>query len=164
MKIKYNSEIISGGLFGIVAAILWLLIPSQIQTLEKSVINAQTVPSIAIGGLFIFSIGLLLQGIVSMPKKEIYISAESFKTESFKKELKSVIFALILLIYAVLISFVGFIISTSALVISILLFYSAKKWYYYAITLGTVFLAYYVFAKVLYVSLPSKGGYKWKTS
>lgn len=53
MKIKYNTEIISGLVFIIVAAVLWLLIPSQIQTLEKSAINAQTIPRIAIGGLFL---------------------------------------------------------------------------------------------------------------
>ena len=101
MKIKYNTEIISGLVFVIVAAILWLLIPSQIQTLEKSAINAQTIPRIAIGGLFLC-----------------------------------------------------FIISTILLVISILLFYGARKWYYYAIPLVMVGVVYYVFGVLLRISLP----------
>ena len=53
MKIKYNYEILAGAIFTIVAAILFLLIPTQIQTIEKSAINAKTIPSIALGGLFI---------------------------------------------------------------------------------------------------------------
>ena len=51
MKIKYNAEIIAGAVFVIAATVLWLLIPSQIQTLEKTAINAQTFPRIAIGGM-----------------------------------------------------------------------------------------------------------------
>ncbi len=64
MKIKYNKEIISGALFTVIGAILWLLIPSQIKTMEKSAITARTMPQIAIGGMFIFAIGLLLEGLL----------------------------------------------------------------------------------------------------
>ena len=73
MKIKYNSEMIAGAVFVIVAAVLWLLIPSQIQTMETSSINAQTIPRVAIGGLFIFSAALLIQGIFSDEKREVVI-------------------------------------------------------------------------------------------
>ena len=69
MKIKYNSEIISGTIFAIVGAVLWFLIPLQIKTMEKSAINAQTLPRIAIGGMFIFAIGLLLEGIFAREKR-----------------------------------------------------------------------------------------------
>lgn len=78
MKIKYNTEIISGLVFIIVAAVLWLLIPSQIQTLEKSAINAQTIPRIAIGGLFLCSAGLLIQGLLSHDKKKSSSRAKVF--------------------------------------------------------------------------------------
>lgn len=78
MKIKYNTEIISGLVFIIVAAVLWLLIPSQIQTLEKSAINAQTIPRIAIGGLFLCSAGLLIQGLLSHDKKRNRHHARKF--------------------------------------------------------------------------------------
>lgn len=154
MKIKYNTEIISGLVFIIVAAVLWLLIPSQIQTLEKSAINAQTIPRIAIGGLFLCSAGLLIQGLLSHDKKGIVITRESFHSEGFRREMRSVIFALMLIAYCFLITLLGFIISTIILVIAILLFYGARKWYYYAIPLAMVGVVYYVFGVLLRISLP----------
>ena len=154
MKIKYNTEIISGLVFIIVAAVLWLLIPSQIQTLEKSAINAQTIPRIAIGGLFLCSAGLLIQGLLSHDKKEIVITRETFHSEGFLREMRSVIFALMLIAYCFLITLLGFIISTIILVIAILLFYGARKWYYYAIPLAMVGVVYYVFGVLLRISLP----------
>lgn len=154
MKIKYNSEIISGLVFVIVAAVLWLLIPSQIQTLEKTAINAQTIPRIAIGGLFLCSAGLLIQGLLSHDKKEIVITCESFHSDGFRREMRSLLFAAFLIIYCFLVTLLGFIVSTVLLVIAILLFYGARKWYYYAIPLVMVGVVYYVFAVLLRISLP----------
>lgn len=62
MKIRYNREIISGAIFVVLSAVLWFLIPVQVQTLEKTPINAQTFPRIAIGGMFLCSVGLLRRG------------------------------------------------------------------------------------------------------
>ena len=154
MKVKYNSEIIAGSIFSIVSFVLWILIPNQIQTMETSSVNAQTFPKIAVGGMFLFSVALLLQGIFSIPKMQVIISKETIKSEEFKKEMKSVIYAIILLTYTILITFCGFIVSTIMLVVATLLFYKSKKWYYYAISCSVVFIVYYVFANVLRVSLP----------
>lgn len=154
MKIKYNSEIISGAVFLLAAVILWLLIPSQINTMETSAVNAQTIPRIAIGGMGLFSLGLLLQGIFTTEKKNVVINREAFTSEKFRKEMRSVIYALMLLAYIVLLTFVGFLIATALLVVAILLFYGARKWYYYAIPLGMVGVVYFVFKTILRVSLP----------
>lgn len=154
MKIKYNSEIISGLVFVIVAAVLWLLIPSQIQTFEKTAINVQTIPRIAIGGLFLCSAGLLIQGLLSHDKKEIVITRERFHSDGFRREMRSLLFAAFLIIYCFLVTLLGFIVSTVLLVIAILLFYGARKWYYYAIPLVMVGVVYYVFAVLLRISLP----------
>lgn len=154
MKIKYNSEIISGGVFLIAAAVLWLLIPGQIQTMETTSINAQTIPRIAIGGMFLFSLGLLLQGIFSAEKKEVTITRDTFHSQSFRLEMKSILYAVILLMYLVVLTFFGFLVATAALVIAIMAFYGSRKWYYYAIPLVTVFIVYFVFATLLHVSLP----------
>ena len=62
MKIRYNREIISGAIFVVLSAVLWFLIPVQVQTLEKTPINAQTFPRIAIGGMFLCSGGDLRPG------------------------------------------------------------------------------------------------------
>ena len=154
MKIKYNSEIISGIVFLVAAAILWVLVPSQIDTLETSAVNAQTIPRIAIGGMFLFSLGLLLQGIFANEKKVVILNRSTFASESFRKEMRSVLYALIFLAYIVLLTFVGFLISTALLVVAILLFYGARKWYYYAIPLAMVGVVYFVFKTLLHVSLP----------
>lgn len=154
MKIKYNSEIISGVVFLVAAVILWVLVPSQINTLETSEVNAQTIPRIAIGGMFLFSLGLLLQGIFANEKKVVILNRSTFESENFRKEMRSVLYALILLAYIVLLTFVGFLISTALLVVAILLFYGARKWYYYAIPLGMVGVVYFVFKTLLHVSLP----------
>lgn len=154
MKIKYNSEMIAGAVFVIVAAVLWLLIPSQIQTMETSAINAQTIPRVAIGGLFLFSAALLIQGIFSDGKKEVVINKETFRSESFRLEMRSVIFALFLIGYCAIIGLLGFIISTIILAVAILIFYGARKWYYYAIPIAMVGIVYYVFGVLLHISLP----------
>lgn len=154
MKIKYNSEIISGAVFSIVGAILWVLIPSQIKTMEKSAINAQTLPRIAIGGIFIFAVCLLLEGIFAREKKEVTVTKGSFRTEAFKKELRSILYALFLVAYCFMVQPLGFVVSTVILVLAIMLFYGARKWYYYVIPLAMVGIVYYVFRVMLHVSLP----------
>ena len=154
MKIKYNTELISGAIFAILGAVLWFLIPTQVQTLEKTVINAQTFPRIAIGGLFLFSVGLLLEGLFAREKKEVYITKESFRSVAFKKELRSILFALFLIAYCFLVGHLGYVVTTVLLVLAVMLFYGARKWYYYAIPLGMVGIVYYVFKVLLRISLP----------
>ena len=154
MKIKYNAEMISGAIFAILGAVLWFLIPAQVQTLEKTVINAQTFPRIAIGGLFLFSVGLLLEGLFAREKKEVYITKESFRSVAFKKELRSILFALFLIAYCFLVGHLGYVVTTVLLVLAVMLFYGARKWYYYAIPLGMVGIVYYVFKVLLRISLP----------
>ena len=154
MKIKYNTEMISGAIFAILGAVLWFLIPTQVQTLEKTVINAQTFPRVAIGGLFLFSVGLLLEGLFAREKKEVYITKESFRSVAFKKELRSILFALFLIAYCFLVGHLGYVVTTVLLVLAVMLFYGARKWYYYAIPLGMVGIVYYVFKVLLRISLP----------
>ena len=154
MQIKYNTEMISGAIFAILGAVLWFLIPTQVQTLEKTVINAQTFPRIAIGGLFLFSVGLLLEGLFAREKKEVYITKESFRSVAFKKELRSILFALFLIAYCFLVGHLGYVVTTVLLVLAVMLFYGARKWYYYAIPLGMVGIVYYVFKVLLRISLP----------
>lgn len=154
MKIKYNSEMISGVIFAILGVVLWLLVPSQIPTLEKSAINAQTLPRIAIGGMAVFGAGLLLEGIFTKAKKELVITKESLRSAAFKKELRSVLYALFLVAYCFMVKPLGFVVSTVILVIAIMLYYGARKWYYYAIPLAMVGIVYYVFRVLLHVSLP----------
>lgn len=154
MKIRYNTEIISGVVFAVVGAVLWLLIPSQIQTMEKGAVNAQTLPRIAIGGMVLFAVGLLLEGLFAKEKKELVITAESFRSAAFKKELRSIVYCLFLAAYCLIIQPLGFVASTVLLVLAVMVYYGARKWYYYAIPLAMVGIVYYVFKVLLHVSLP----------
>ena len=154
MKIRYNTEIISGAVFAVVGAVLWLLIPSQIQTMEKGAVNAQTLPRIAIGGMVLFAVGLLLEGLFAKEKKELVITAESFRSAAFKKELRSIVYCLFLAAYCLIIQPLGFVASTVVLVLAVMVYYGARKWYYYAIPLAMVGIVYYVFKVLLNVSLP----------
>lgn len=154
MKLKYNAEIISGAVFSVAGAVLWLLIPSQIQTMEKSAVNAQTLPRIAIGGMFLFAVGLLLEGLFAKEKKELVVTAESFRSAAFKKELRSLVYCLFLVVYCLIIQPLGFVVSTVLLVLAVMIYYGARKWYYYAIPLAMVGIVYYVFRVLLHVSLP----------
>ena len=154
MKIKYNTEMISGTVFTILGAVMWFLIPSQIRTMEKTAINAQTLPRIAIGEIFLFAVCLLLEGIFAREKKELVITRESFRSEGFRKEMRSVLYALFLVAYCFAVEPLGFILSTVILVVAIMIYFGARKWYYYAIPLAMVGVVYYVFAVFLHVSLP----------
>ena len=154
MKIRYNTEIISGAVFAVVGAVLWLLIPSQIQTMEKGAVNAQTLPRIAIGGMVLFAVGLLLEGLFAKEKKELVITAESFRSAAFKKELRSIVYCLFMAAYCLIIQPLGFVASTVVLVLAVMVYYGARKWYYYAIPLAMVGIVYYVFKVLLHVSLP----------
>ena len=154
MKIKYNTEIISGAVFAIMGAVLWTLIPSQIQTMEKGAVNAQTLPRIAIGGMFLFAVGLLLEGLFAKEKQELVITGDSFRSESFKKEMRSILYCLFLVAYCLIIQPLGFVVSTVLLVLAVMIYYGARKWYYYAIPLAMVGIVYYVFRVLLHVSLP----------
>lgn len=154
MKVKYNSEIISGLIFLIVGLVLWFLIPTQVDTLEKTAINAQTFPRISIGGLVLFSAGLLLEGVFAREKKEILITKESFHSVAFKKEMRSVVYALFLIVYCMIVGRLGYVVSTVLLVLAVMIFYRARKWYYYAIPLSMIGVVYYVFKVLLRISLP----------
>lgn len=154
MRIKYNTELVSGGVFAIVSAVLWFMINSQIKTMETTAINAKSVPSLVIGAMFIFSTALFIQGIIR-PKKEVVINSEFFATDSVKKELRTILFCLMLLVYALLFNIIGFIIGSCILVSAILFYYHCRKWWYYAIVIAAVFVVYFVFTRFLNVDLPT---------
>ena len=97
---------------------------------------------------------LLLEGIFVREKQELYVTKESFRSNAFKKEMRSVVFALLLIAYCFLIGHLGYIVATILLVLAVMMFYKARKWYYYAIPLGMVGIVYYVFKVLLHISLP----------
>ena len=91
MKVKLNSNMITGVLFLIVSVALHILIPSQIRTFETSAVTAATVPTLLIRGMILCSVILLVQGILSKEKTEYTISGAIFTKENLLR-LKPVIY------------------------------------------------------------------------
>lgn len=154
MVIKYNSDIISSIFFLLLATFIWIFIPSQIDTMETTTITARTIPTIVTKGIFLFSFALLLQGVFKTPKKTLHLNRSTFHSPGLRKEMRSVLFAGLFIIYGILLTYTGYLISTSLLAIAILFYYKTRKWYYFAISLFTVTAVYGVFTMLLDVSLP----------
>lgn len=154
MRIKTNSNIISGIIFMIVSTIFYILIPYQIKTREVTEITARTIPTIIIGFVFICSVALVIQGMFFDEKKEYHIGKSIFKNEKFRSELRSLLFIGMLIIYAVIFEYVGFIISSLLLATGILVYYKVKKWWFYLISYLNIGIIYYVFTVLLKVNLP----------
>ena len=149
MKVKLNSNMITGVLFLIVSVALHILIPSQIRTYETSAVTAATVPTLLIRGMILCSVILLVQGILS---KEYTISGAIFTKENLLR-LKPVIYIAMLIAYALLLPHIGFIISSLLLANGILLYFGTRKWWFYAIASANVIVAYFAF-QAMSVTLP----------
>lgn len=154
MKIKFNSEIIAGLIFSLVAAWLFIRIPTEIVTLETTATNAQTIPKIVLGGLFIFSFLLLIQGLFFLPKKELIFGKELYSSRDFKDSIRSLVYIAIIIVYVFLFKLLGFIASNIYLIFAILIYYGTKKKSYYAIALFVSAIVYLIFTLVLNISLP----------
>ena len=124
MKVKLNSNMITGVLFLIVSVALHILIPSQIRTYETSAVTAATVPTLLICGMILCSVILLVQGILSKEKTEYTISGAIFTKEN-----------------------------PLLLSNGILLYFGTRKWWFYAIASANVIVAYFAF-QAMSVTLP----------
>lgn len=152
MKIKLNSNMVTGAIFLVLSILLRVLIPTQIKTYETGSLTAATVPTLLIRILLICSAILLAQGLLSRDKKEYCISTALFQKESLKR-MKSAIYIAMLLAYAVLMPYIGFIIASLLLSNGILAYFGTKKWWFYAIASANVFFAYFAF-RAINVTLP----------
>lgn len=152
MKVKINSNMMTGGVFLILSAVLHFLIPSQIKTYETGPITAATVPTLLIRGLILCSVILLIQGIVSKDKKEYVISGALFCKDNLRR-LKPLLYIAMLLAYAIILPYAGFVVSSLLLSNGILFYFGARKWWFYAIVSANIVFAYFAF-QAMSVSLP----------
>ncbi|MCT4596435.1 MAG: tripartite tricarboxylate transporter TctB family protein [Vallitalea sp.] len=149
MKIKIRTNLLGGILFLFFSIIAWILIPSQIEIGQSTttLINAQFVPKMTLIIIFILSIVLIVLSLVSK-KHQKYIEL------NLSKELKVVIFYVMLICYVLLIPVLGYRVSSILFCGIMLLYFKAKKWTYYVISFSVVLLLSYVFSSVLNVPLP----------
>lgn len=154
MKITYNSEMVAGLIFTVVATVLYLLVPIQIHTLETTQINAQTIPRIALGGLGLFSFLLFLQGVFLCPKKILGFDEKLYASRDFRDAIRSTIYIAIIVVYVVLFSLLGFIASSVYLIFAVLLYYRSTKKSHYIVAFSISAIVYFVFTVILNISLP----------
>ena len=152
MKIRLNSNMVTGGIFLAISGVLYALLPSQIKTYETGSITAATVPTLLLRILLICSGILLVQGLLSKEKKEYCLDASLFRRDSLKR-LKPAIYIAMLLAYAVLMPRIGFIVASLLLANGILAYFGTRKWWFYLIASANVFLAYFLF-RAINVTLP----------
>lgn len=152
MKVKLNSNMVTGAIFLVISVWLLVVLPSQIKTYETGSVTAATVPTLLLRCLLVCSVVLFLQGCISKDKKEYVISGALLSREYIKK-LKPAIYIGMLLAYAVLLPQIGFVISSLLLANGILLYFHTRKWWFYLIASANVLLAYYVF-QAINVTLP----------
>ncbi len=147
MKIEYRSNLVSGIVSIVLGILCMLLIPAQIGEDYSATygITSRTIPY-AIAVLWIIcGIVLLVQSLI-LKKDEI-------KVLEIKKEVKALLYMLVLLIYALLFN-KSFLLSTIFLGIATLAFTGTKKKSYYIIVTAVVIIVYVLFAKVLHVQMP----------
>lgn len=154
MKIKTNTNLTSGVLFLIVSIVLYLLIPSQIQTIETTQITARTVPALLFRIMIICSIVLIVQGALRKDKTTYVISPALLKDPAFRAEAKTLIYIAMLLAYALIMPHIGFMPASLLLSNGIIYYFGSRKWYFYAIASANVLFAFFVFRNLLQVSLP----------
>lgn len=147
MKLHYRSNLSAGCAALIAAVLLSIITPVQVASETSTVhgISSRTLPyalSILTG---VCGLGLIFQSIV-LKKDEV-------KELELKKELKGLFYMLVLLAYGLGLKH-SFLISTSLLGVATLAFTKCKKPWYYAITIITVVVIYFIFTQLLHVRLP----------
>ena len=147
MKIKYRSNLLAGCLAIVAAAVLFLIIPSQVG-LESSAtygITSRTLPY----ALSILSaacgVGLIVQSLV-LKKDEV-------REIELRQEAKGLLYMLILLAYGWGFSR-SFLISTSLLGAVTQALQKDKKPLHYVVVVAVVVVLYFTFTELLHVRLP----------
>jgi hypothetical protein len=138
----------------LLGVLLILAIPSQVPHVgdtSRQVLTADSFPRFVGFLMIISSIGLFIQAQLGIKYKTETESAPDFNLKQGKGVF--LIFALII-VYALVMPYLGFLISSMAFGCMFLFLMKQKKWWYYAILIIVVVLIYIVFTKWLYIFLP----------
>lgn len=150
MKIKINSNMVSGVIFLIFSLVVWFLIPVHIVTDEETFANAQFIPRLLMIIIFLSSISLIA--------KEAYKKIKNIESDKLeidlKKESRVLIMFGILIIYTLIMPVIGFIFSSIIVGCVSLVLMKVKNWKYYLTIIISVVIVYYVFQNLLHVQLP----------
>lgn len=147
MKLRYRSNLVAGIVSIVLGIICLILIPAQIGE-DYAItygITSRTVPQ-AVAVLWIVCGAILIF-------QSLVLHKDTFKTLEVTKELKAVLYMVVLVIY--MLTFRNsFLITTILLGIVTLIFTGCKKPLHYVIVVATVVLIYLAFTYALHVKLP----------
>jgi hypothetical protein len=129
---------------------LWIIIPSQIDLSRvissKYSINAQFLPKMVAVVIFILGVSLIIQSLI--------LKIEKIYTFETSKEVKPLLFYVILILYVLLISYIGFLVPSLIMSCSVLLFLGSKRVSHYIIVISIVVAINFIFKLALNVPLP----------
>ncbi|MCG8482038.1 MAG: tripartite tricarboxylate transporter TctB family protein [Clostridia bacterium] len=156
MKIKIPTNLIGGILIMLLSFIVWMLIPNQINigeaAMQKAQSNSRLIPDMLAIGIGISGALLVFQSLVF--KKEVY------KEYNLGLEAKGAIYLVILIVYIVLVEYVGMLVACLLMGIGSLVYFRTKKIRRYIIVFAFFIVIYLVFSLVLKVKFPTLGGLK----
>lgn len=156
MKIKIPTNLIGGILIMLLSFIVWMLIPNQINigeaAMQKAQSNSRLIPDMLAIGIGISGALLVFQSLVL--KKEVY------KEYNLGLEAKGAIYLVILIVYIVLVEYVGMLVACLLMGIGSLAYFRTKKIRRYIIIFAFFIVIYLVFSLVLKVKFPTLGGLK----
>lgn len=134
------------------SVIVLFLIPSQISTVGSSVVgmSARTFPRFASISIIVCSVLMLINSFISTDDTPAPVIIR-------KSELKVLLILGVILAYAIISQYLGFLLSTCLVGCAYIIICNDKVWYHYLIYCVTVFACYYLFTKVLYIHLPKMG-------
>ena len=149
MKFKIRTNLVTGIVMGLLSAFLLYVMPKQVRVpaYDSGAPSPRIIPGVCLVVILLCSIILIIQSLVF--KKEKIVEFD------WQKEKPAILLIVMLCIYVFLIIKIGFIIA-SAIIFTIILFYSGeRKPFIYIFTIALAVGIYFLFSKVFHVSLPS---------
>lgn len=148
---RWNKNMVGGGLFVALSAAILLAIPYQIKDSSDALVNAQFLPRAVAWVMLALSAALFLQGLYRARKG---LGEKDTITIHLSNEVRVLLAVVLLIGYAAVMPSIGFIVSSIAVCGLILALMRVKKWTYYAYTLAIIVATYFIFRFLLNIILP----------
>lgn len=149
MKIKIKTNLVTGIIMALFSIFMLVVMPNQVRVpkFDSGAPSPRIIPGVCLVIILICSIILIIQSLVF--KKEKVVEFE------WKNEKPAILLIALLCLYVFLIIHIGFILA-SAIVFSVILFYSGeRKPFIYIFTIALAVGVYFLFSYVFHVSLPN---------
>lgn len=148
MKFKIKTNLVTGIMMGLFSAFMLIVMPQQVRVpaFDSGAPSPRIIPGICLVVTLLCSIILIVESLVFKKEKIVVFDWE--------KEKPAILLIVALCIYVFLIIKIGFILA-SAIIFSLILFYSGeRKPFIYIFTIAMAVGIFFLFSSVFHVSLP----------